>query len=340
MTKVLVTGAGGYIGNILVRQLLSHDYQVVAFDRYYFGSDPLQDLEDSPALEIVKKDIRDANEQDFESVDVVCDLAALSNDPSAEIDPGMTHEVNYDGRINVATRAKAAGVKRYILSSSCSVYGTGHSSELTEQSPTGAITAYAKSSLGAEEQTLALADGTFYASALRNATVFGLSNRMRFDLVINLMTLHAVKKGRIIVMGGGKQWRPLIHVRDVARAFQAVLESPGEKVNGEVFNVGLRNYQVSSLAYIVREALPFPVTVELAPDDADKRNYNVSFDKAREVIGYEAVVDIPTGVEEIYDALKFGRVDDGPKTSTVGWYRGILDAEKLLENVRLGDRIL
>lgn len=340
MTKILVTGAGGYIGSVLVRELLSNDFQVVAFDRFFFGDEPLRGLANSEALTLVKKDIRDVVTTDFEGIDAVCDLAALSNDPSAEIDPRLTREINCEGRVKIAQTAKRAGVSRYILSSSCSVYGACEGMELTEKSPTAPISEYAKSSLTAEGEVFLLADDTFCVSALRNATVFGLSTRMRFDLVINLMTLHAARKGRIIVMGGGKQWRPLVHVRDVARAFRTVIESPQGKVNSQAFNIGLQNFQIFSLAYIVREALPFPVEVETAPDDKDKRDYNVSFVKAREELGFEAKIEVREGVMEIYEALKFGLVDDDARTSTVNWYRGILDAKKLLDSIVLNDRVL
>jgi len=340
--KILVTGAGGYIGSMLVEELITHGHSVVALDRFFFGEDKLADLRQSGLVELVRKDIRDIEERDLEGLDAVCDLAALSNDPSGEIDPGLTEAINYKGRVRVAHKAKAAGVPRYLLSSSCSVYGSGARSggTLTEDSDTGPLTTYARSTLAAEEETLPLSDASFTAAALRNATVFGLSRRMRFDLVINLMVLSAVQKSRIIVMGGGRQWRPLVHVRDVARAFRMALEAPAERIAGQVFNIGLENYQILGLAFLVREALPFHISIEMAPDDADLRNYNVSFEKARRVLGFEANIPIEQGVREIYEALKRGATDDGPRSSTVNWYRSILEAKKLLDDIQLDGRIL
>jgi nucleoside-diphosphate-sugar epimerase len=320
--------------------LLAQEYKVVAVDRYFFGMDPIKDFIGNKNIEILKKDIRDLTGKDFVGVDVVCDLACLSNDPAGEIDPQLTYQINRDGRIHVAKTAKEAGVKQYILSSSCSVYGQGEEPKLTEKSPTNPISVYAKSTLQAESANLDIADNNFSVTALRNATVFGLSNRMRFDLVVNLMTLTAFQKGQIIVMGGGLQWRPLVHLSDVSRAFISVIKSPIEKINKEVFNIGLDNFQIRNLAYIVRDELPINIEIDLAPDDADKRDYNVVFDKAENTLGFRAETHVTDGVNEIYQALKSGKVDTGDKTVTVKWYRNILDAQKLVDSVTLDGRII
>ena len=340
MSKVMVTGAGGYIGTQLVKDLLAQEYKVMAVDRYFFGMDPMKDFVGNKNIEIVKKDIRDLTVKDFVGVEAVCDLACLSNDPAGEIDPQLTYQINRDGRIHVAKTAKEAGVKQYILSSSCSVYGQGEEPKLTEKSPTNPISVYAKSTLQAESANLDIADNNFSVTALRNATVFGLSNRMRFDLVVNLMTLTAFQKGQIIVMGGGLQWRPLVHLSDVSRAFISVIKSPIEKINKEVFNIGLDNFQIRNLAYIVRDELPINIEIDLAPDDADKRDYNVVFDKAENTLGFRAETHVTDGVNEIYQALKSGMVDTGDKTVTVKWYRNILDAQKLVDSVTLDGRII
>ena len=340
MSKVMVTGAGGYIGSQLVRDLVKAGHEVTAVDRFFFGFEPISDLVKNKNFKVLQKDIRDLTAAELSNHDAICDLACLSNDPAGEIDPELTYQINRDGRIHVAEMAKKAGVKKYVLSSSCSVYGQGEDPELTEKSSTNPISVYAKSTLQAEEQNLGLSDNNFSVTALRNATVFGLSTRMRFDLVVNLMTLTAFQKGRIIVMGGGLQWRPLVHLSDVSSAFQKVIESENSKVNGEIFNIGLSNFQIKNLAYLVREELPFPIEIDTAPDDPDKRDYNVVFEKAEKVLDFKAKTSVTEGIKEIYLALKAGKIDTGIKTVTVQWYRNIIEAKKLLDEIVLDGRVI
>lgn len=340
MLKVVVTGAGGYIGTQLVRDLLLNGHQVLGIDRLFFGEQTLQEFQKKSSFRLLKKDIRDIVPSDIKGFNVVCDLACLSNDPAGEIDPDLTYQINRDGRIHVAKISKKAGIEKYIISSSCSVYGSGQSDNLMENSKAAPISVYAKSTYEAEQASLDLANSNFSVTALRNSTVFGLSNRMRFDLVVNLMTLSAFQNRRILVMGGGMQWRPLVHVSDVSSAFLKVINSNEKVVNQQVFNVGLDNYQIKQIAYIVREALPISVDVEVAPDDADKRNYNVSFDKMRNQLNFEPSITIDKGVTEIYKALKSDSVDVGLKTNTVKWYKQIIESKKLVDKILLNGRLI
>ena len=288
MSKVMVTGAGGYIGSHIVKDLINTGHEVTAVDRFFFGKEVLAEFANNPKVKIFQKDIRDLTENDFSGHDAVCDLACLSNDPAGELDINLT----------------------------------------------------AKSTLQAEEENLSISDNNFSVTALRNATVFGISKRMRFDLVVNLMTLTAFQKARIIVMGGGSQWRPLIHVSDVSKAFLKVLESPRTTVNQQIFNIGLDNFQIINLAYLVREQLGFSIEIDVAPDDADKRAYNISFKKAEESLGFKASVDVSQGIGEIYLALKSGTLDTGPKTVTVQWYKNILEAKSLLDSIVDNGRVI
>ena len=340
MKKVLVTGAGGYIGSVLTKTLLEAGYAVIAYDRFFFGEDTLKDVAGNPALSVLRRDIRDISSSDLKGVYAVCDLAALSNDPSGDLDPQLTLQINHAGRRRVAEMAKGAGVTRYVLSSSCSVYGQSEGKDLTEDGPKSPLSTYARANLKAEEDTLPLSDANFCTTVLRNATVFGLSPRMRFDLIVNLMTLHAVERGRITIMGGGRQWRPLVHVQDVADAFRMVIEAPLDRVQGEIFNIGHTNAQVLTVAYTIRETLPFPLQIEIAPDDPDRRDYRTSFSKARERLGFAPTRTLAEGTREIYEALKTGAVENAPVTSTVKWYRNLIEAQRLVDRVTLDGRLL
>lgn len=339
MTRVLVTGAGGYIGSVLVGAVLAQGHAVTAVDRFFFGEESLSPLF-GPNLRVVKRDARDVDDRLLDGVETVYDLAAFSNDPAGELDPALTYAVNWKSRARLAGLARDCGVQRYVLSSSCSVYGRGGTDELTEEAPVAPVSVYAESNVRAERDVLALHRPGFSVTVLRNPTVYGLSRRMRFDLVVNLMTLNATKRGRIFVTGGGRQWRPVGHIRDVVDAFLAVAAAPEATVGGEIFNVHAENVQVRSLAYAVREALPFPVEVDIVPDDADRRDYRVSFNKWSDRLGARSARSVRDGVQEIYGALKSGTVDDGPMTSTVAWYRTILEAKRLLTRIELDGRLL
>lgn len=321
--RILVTGAGGYIGSVLVPMLLDKGYEVIALDRFFFGREKLP--QENSQLKILEGDIRFFEKDILKNVDAVIDLAALSNDPAGELDPVKTWSINYLGRFRVSTLAKLMGVKRYIFPSSCSVYGF-QDEIVDETSNTNPLTTYAKANLKAEKDILNLADENFTVVILRQATVYGFSPRMRFDLAINGMVKGFFKNGKIPILRDGTQWRPFIHVKDTSKAILLALEAPADKVNKEIFNVGSddQNYQIFDLAKRVAEAIGIPFEYEWY-GLPDHRSYRVSFKKIKRVLGFEPEYNAEKGAVEVWEALKSGKLDpDDPKTITVEWYKYLL----------------
>jgi len=338
---VLVTGGAGYIGSVLTELLLERGYEVTILDRFFFG-DTIADLRVHPKLHIVRDDVRwwaDGGLQG-KGIDAVCDLAALSNDPAGELDPAKTLEINHEGRARICRMAKHAGVRRYVLASSCSIYGF-QDDAVNETSPINPLTTYAVANHRAEEATLALASPGFNVTALRQATVYGLSRRMRFDLAINGMTLALFKNGSVKILRDGTQWRPMVHIRDTSRAFITVLEADPASVNGEIFNVGSddQNLQIRPLAERLCHALGLQY-VEDWYGDPDHRSYRVSFQKIRDRLGYTTRFTPEDGAKEIFRALEQGAVHDGPTTRTVDWYKSLIQWHDTLKDVVQHDVVL
>lgn len=337
--RVLVTGGAGYIGSILLRILLEKGYDVVCLDRFFFGYDSIKDIEDQ--IKVVRDDVRWFDPSVLNGVDVVFDLAALSNDPSGELDPQKTLDINYKGRVRVAELSKKHGVKKYVLASSCSVYGF-QEGILTEQSDLNPLTTYAKANVLAERDVLPLAGDSFVVTVLRQATVYGFSYRMRFDLAINGMVLSLFKNGKLRIMRDGTQWRPFVHVKDTSRAFIEVMEADEEVVNGQVFNVGSndQNYQIFNIAKLVAEACGLSFVYEWY-GSPDKRSYKVSFDKIANVLGYKPRYTPREGAREVFDALRDGRLSgDDPRTITVKWYKHLLEMQKFIRDVEIDGVLL
>ncbi|MBW7974679.1 SDR family oxidoreductase [Bradyrhizobium sp. BR 10289] len=342
MQKVLVTGAGGYIGIPLCQMLAQKGYSVTALDRCFFGRDRFAQAASHPNIKMLIEDIRTVDPQQFEGMDAVIDLAGLSNDASAEIDPELTVSINHQGGVRLARAAKRAGVRRYVYSSSASVYGHGQEVSLNEHAACRPQTLYAESKLHVEDELRKLQSGTFETVILRNSTVFGLAPRMRFDLAINVMTLRAWKERVIYVMGGGEQWRPFIHVHDVCRALIMGIESEASIVSGETFNVGGDdlNYQIKQLANFVKDIIPNIVTHTI-PDATDKRTYNLSFAKITQRLKFDPSSRVHEGIVEIKQALERGTVSgDDPTTHTLGWYRSLIDWEKRIKELSINGKIL
>jgi nucleoside-diphosphate-sugar epimerase len=326
---VLVAGGAGYIGSVLVPLLLEKGHSVVVLDRLYFG-DTLGQTQArfGDKLRVVRADVRSFDRGLLAGVDGVVDLSGISNDPSCELAPELTRRVNVDGAKRLASAALEQGVRRYVFSSSCSVYGHGEGLGLTETSPRHPVSLYARAK--AEVEDFLLGSRGTEVCALRLATAFGLSPRMRFDLAINVMTKNAYVGRRITVDGGGRQWRPFVHVRDAARAFELGLTSDASKVAGQVFNVGsdAGNVQILNLAFRVRDAVPGTEVVH-APTDPDLRDYNVSFDKIQRVLAFRAEKTVDDGIREVLAALREGAVDpDDRRWYTLKQYVFLRDAER------------
>ncbi len=337
--NVLVTGGAGYIGSVMSRILLEKGYNVTILDRLFFGTDSIKDIKDQ--ITLIKDDIRFFNPEILKGIDEVFDLAALSNDPCGELDPEKTLEINYKGRVRVANLAKKYGAKKYVFASTCSVYGF-QEGLINEESTLNPLTTYAKASMMAEKEILPLGDTSFSATVLRQATVYGFSHRMRFDLAINGMVLGYYKNGKIPIMRDGKQWRPFVNVQDTSNAFIRVLESEPELVNHQIFNVGSdeQNIQIFDLAKLVAEACNLPFNYEWY-GDCDTRSYRVSFNKIKDTLSFKPQTTIKKGAKNVFDALNEGKLNqDDPRMITVKWYNHLLEMQQFLKDTEIDGVIL
>lgn len=303
--NVLVTGTEGYIGSLLPPLLLARGHELVAVDACFYAQARLYDAQ-PPSYQLVKEDIRRLGPEHFEGIDAVVHMAELSNDPLGELLPTITYEVNHHGSLHVAETAKAAGVERFVYTSSCSVYGVAEEDLVDEDSAVNPQTAYADCKRLVERDVSALADDSFSPTFLRNATAYGASPRMRFDIVLNNLAGLAWTTGVIAMESDGTPWRPLIHAEDICRAIIASLEAPRELVHDQVLNVGApgANYQVRELAEVVADVFE-GCELSIGDRGADNRSYRVSFDRIREVLPeFEPTWDIRKGAEQLHEVLE------------------------------------
>lgn len=315
---ILVTGGAGFIGSVLVNQLLSsNNHKIFVLDNFCFNINPFKDM-NSSFLKIIKADARYVNPKVFKDIDIVVDLAAISQPDSEEkIDKNLFYEMNYLLPIRICNLSKINGVKKYIYASTCSTYGF-RQEIVSENSKPNPLDIYAKTKSEVEKIILDKANKGFSVTALRFATNYGASPKMRFDLMLNFMVLTLFEKGKIRVSGNGKQARPVVHVRDVARAIQHVIEAENKKVNQEVFNVGSneQNFSVLEMAKKIFNILGLKRNIEFF-GDPDKRSYRVNFDKIKKVLKFKAIYTPEQGTKEVYEGLKNKKIKFSDKTLVI-----------------------
>ncbi len=309
--NVLVIGGAGYIGSALLPRLLDHGFQVRLLDILLFGCNPIANLISHPRLEIIEADFRDVDRvvEAMQGMDVVVHLGAIVGDPACNLDERLTVDINIEATRMIAEIAKKNHANRFVFASTCSVYGTGNGI-LTEKSALNPISIYARSKLAAEKLLLRLASSTFHPMILRFGTLYGLSGRIRFDLVVNLLTAKAIKEGSI-TLSGGDQWRPFLHVRDAALGIFEVIDAPLDAVGEQIFNVGSneQNYQIKQLGDLIQTVVPSAQT-QINHSDSDLRDYRVHFNKFKQAVDFKPAWTVQRGIEQVVQAIRGGLVQD------------------------------
>lgn len=337
--RVLITGHLGYVGSILTPLAVEAGYDVVGLDTGYFAECTL--VPERVSVPTIQKDLRDLEPADLRGVEAVIHLGALSNDPIGNLNAAWTEEINFKASVRLAELSKAAGARRFLLSSSCIMYGMSEASVVTEQSPLDPKTEYARSKVEAERAISALADPSFSPTFLRNGTIYGLSPRMRFDTVLNNLVGSAVATGNVVLQSDGKPWRPVAHVEDIARAFLHVLGAPIPLVHNQAFNNGEEgmNHQIIELAETVAAVVPGCELRCLASPEADQRTYRTDFSKfARTFPDFRFRWTIEDGARELYEAFRAIPLTHALFTdrrfTRLKWLRYLLESGRLDDSLR------
>ncbi len=337
--KVLLIGGAGYVGSVLTEELLERGYSVKIFDRFYYGQTGIEKFKDR--VEIIMGDMRNLEPEVLEEVSVVVNLGGLSNDPTAEYNPKANYEMNTLATKLSAELCKKAGIKRYVFASSCSIYDIGVKDEekdiiFDETAKVSPKATYSSSKFEAENILLSMQDENFFPVILRKGTIYGFSYRMRYDLVVNTFIKDALTKGYITPFYGGEMWRPLVDIRDVAKAYIVCMEADEEKVRGEIFNLVYRNFRISELALRVRSALKsININIDIKPDYRYRgvRSYRVSGEKIKNKLGFtpsisveESVIDMVEKIKK-YNYLNF----DDPVYYNIRWMRTLEKADEIIK---------
>jgi nucleoside-diphosphate-sugar epimerase len=339
--RVLLTGHHGYVGSVMAPMLIQAGHEVVGVDTFLYEGSTFGPEVKTSGLTEIRKDVRDLDIRDLDGIEAIIHLAALSNDPLSDINPELTYDINHRASVHLAQMAKNVGIERFIFASSCSNYGAGGDDFMDETSEVNPITAYGKSKVLVEQDVAKLADDHFSPTYMRSATAYGVSPRLRFDIVVNNLTAWAFTTGRVLLKSDGTPWRPLVHVEDMSRGFIAALHAPREIVHNEAFNVGQtkENYRIRELAEIVAEVVP-DSQVDFASDASpDQRNYRVDCSKIASVLPeFQPQWDVRKGAQQLYEAYKRVEIDvndfEGPRYRRISRIKHLLETGKLDENLR------
>lgn len=323
--RILVTGTEGYLGSLLPPLLIERGHEVIGVDTGYYKVGWLYNGTEITA-KTLNKDIRHITAEDVQGVDAIVHMAELSNDPTGQLAPHITYEINHKGSVRLAKLAKEAGVRRFVYMSSCSVYGVATEGDVTEESPVNPQTAYAECKTFVERDVKPLADDDFSPTFMRNATAFGASPRMRFDIVLNNLAGLAWTTKEIKMTSDGTPWRPLVHALDICKAIVCAVEAPRDIVHNQVFNVGdtANNYRVKEVAEIVAQVFP-ECQLSFGTQGADNRSYRVSFEKINTILpGFKCDWNAQRGAQQLYDL--FSQID---MTEEVFLHRGFTRLKQL-----------